>query len=147
MESATRSNWVRHLTTKSKLIFLITTFIAKPRPLIVTELYPRYLIAHTIDKTLNERAKNKGERNQIFKSIDFNFLFWAILTVLIYLSICTMFVYLLGARKNLRRTFRSLIDQNNRKPIDRSLAFGLTVFLFIASLLTTSTIKTTTGGL
>ena len=114
---------------------LISTFNRSPKS--------RYLIAHTIDKTLDEGAGN--ERMQIFKSIDFNFVSWMILTILFYLSISTMFVYLHGARKNLKRIFRSLMNPSSQNPIDQSIMFGLTVFFFIASLMVVNCIKTTKG--
>ena len=106
---------------------------------------PRYLIAHTIDKSQNEGAGN--ERSQIFKSIDFNFISWMILTILFYLSISTMFVYLHGARKNLKRILKSLLNPNSQHPIDQLIMFGMTVFLFIASLMVVNCIKTTKGSL
>ena len=111
--------------------------------LIILQIETRYLIAHTIDKKLNEGAGN--ERSQIFKSIDFNFVFWMILTVLLYLSISTIFVYMHGVRKNLTRIFRSLINPNSQNPIDQFIMFGITVFFFLASLMLVNCIKTTKG--
>lgn len=104
---------------------------------------PRYLIAHTIDKTRNEGI-NK-DRDQIFKSIDFNFLFWTILTVLLYLGISVLFIYLLSARKNLRSIIQCLLDENSPYPMDRYIWFGVTAFLFLAFSLLGNCIKTTKG--
>ena len=92
---------------------------------------------------MNEGSGN--ERSQIFKSIDFNFVFWMLFTVLFYLIISTIFVYIHGVRKNVRRIFRSLINPNSKNPIDQFIMFGVTVFFFLASLMVVNCIKTTKG--
>ena len=69
------------------------------------------------------------------------------MTVLIYLGISTIFVYLHGARRKLQSFFRSLMNSSSPNPIEQRIMFGLTVFFFIASLIATNCIKTTKGRL
>lgn len=100
----------------------------------------RYFIAHT----LKESDPSAGHKNQIFISIDFEFLFYFFVTFFIFLLLYITLIHLYDRRKKLIFAFRSLLDRKlrNVKFFFRLIVYGHIVFTFLAFQIMTNNIKT-----